>query len=197
MAEFKRVILIAGTPGVGKTLVSKLLASKMDATYINLAELVKHEKLIIGVDKARGTLIADTDKVSKRIKEILESSKHDVVVDGHYAMDVVSAKNVYLVFVLRRNPDELKKTLENRGFSGKKLWENLAAEVLDVCLWDAISVCGSEKVCEIDVSGKRVEDIVKEMLSILNGEKECRVGIVDWLGRLEAENRLHEFLKNF
>ncbi len=197
MAEFKRVILIVGTPGVGKTTVSKLLASKIDATYINLAELVKREKLILGVDKARDTLIADMDKVSNRIKEILESSERDVVIDGHYAMDVVSAEDVHLAFVLRRNQDELKKTLESRGFGKKKVWENLAAEVLDVCLWDAVSACGSEKVCEIDVSDKKVEDIVKEMLSILDGEKKCRRGIVDWLGRLEEENRLHEFLKNF
>jgi len=197
VSRFRRIILIVGTPGVGKTAVSKLLASKMDAMYVNLADLVKREKLIFSVDKVRGTLIADVDRISKRIREILESSGRDVVVDGHYAMDVVSAKDVHLVFVLRRNPDELEKTLESRGFREKKLWENLAAEILDVCLWDAISACGSEKVCEIDVSHKEVEDVVKEILSVLNGEKKCRVGIVDWLGRLEAENRLHEFLKDF
>lgn len=197
MAEFKRVILIVGTPGVGKTVVSKLLASKINALYINLAEFVKRENLILGVDEARDTLIADINKVSKLVREILESSERDAVIDGHYAMDVVSAKAVHLVFVLRRNPDELKKTLESRGFREKKLWENLAAEILDVCSWDAISVCGSEKVCEIDVSDKKVEDIVKEILSILDGEEKCRVGIVNWLGRLEAENRLHEFLEHF
>jgi len=197
VAKFKRVVLIVGAPGVGKTVVSKLLASKIEAVYINLAELVKREKLILSVDKARDTLIADIDKVSKRVREILESSERDVVIDGHYAMDVVSAKDVHLAFVLRRDPDELKKTLESRGFKEKKLWENLAAEVLDVCLWDAISACGSKKVCEIDVSDKRVEDVVKEVFSILNGEEKCRVGIVDWLGKLEAENRLHEFLKSF
>jgi len=197
VTEIKRVILIVGTPGVGKSVVSKLLASKINARCINLAELVKREELILSVDKARNTLIADMDKVSKRIREFLESSERDVVIDGHYAMDVVSATDVHLVFVLRRNPDELKKTLESRGFEGKKLWENLAAEVLDVCLWDAISVCGLEKVCEIDASDKKVEDVVKEMLSILSGEEKCRVGIVDWLGKLEAENRLHEFLKDF
>ena len=197
MAEFKRVILIVGTPGVGKTVVSKLLASKINALYINLAEFVKRENLILGVDEARDTLIADINKVSKRVREILESSERDAVIDGHYAMDVVSAKVVHLVFVLRRNPDELKKTLESRCFREKKLWENLAAEVLDVCLWDAISVCGSEKVCEIDVSDKKVEDIVKEILSILEGEEKCRVGIVNWLEILETENRLHEFLEHF
>jgi len=194
---FRRVILVTGTPGVGKTSISRLLASKLDAVYISLGELVERERLITGVDKARGTLIADADRVSKRVQEIIKSSECDVIVDGHYAVDVVPAKDVHMVFVLRRDPSELKSVMENRGFKEKKLWENLAAEILDVCLWDAVSACGSEKVCEIDVSGKRIEEVVEDIILMLEGRKKCRVGIVDWLGKLEGEGRLHEFLKPF
>jgi len=192
---FRRVILVTGTPSVGKTSISHLLASKLDAVYINLAELVERERLISGVDKARETLIADTPRVSKRVQEIIKSSEGDVIVDGHYAVDVVPTKAVHIVFVLRRNPDELKGLMEDRGFKERKLWENLAAEILDVCLWDAVSACGSDKVCEIDVSGKRIEEVVEDMLLTLEGKRKCRVGIVDWLGKLEEEGRLHEFLK--
>jgi len=187
--------LVTGTPGVGKTSISHLLASKLDAVYINLAELVERERLISGVDKARETLIADTPRVSKRVQEIIKSSEGDVIIDGHYAVDVVPTKAVHIVFVLRRNPDELKGLMEDRGFKERKLWENLAAEILDVCLWDAVSACGSDKVCEIDVSGKRIEEVVEDMLLTLEGKRKCRVGIVDWLGKLEEEGRLHEFLK--
>jgi adenylate kinase len=192
---FRRVILVTGTPAVGKTAVSSLLASKLDAVHVNLTELVKRERLTSGIDKVRKTLIADTERVSKRVQEIMRSSQRDVIIDGHYAVDVVPAKTVHVVFVLRRNPYELKGLMEDRGFEGRKLWENLAAEILDVCLWDAVSACGSDKVCEIDVSGKRVEDVVEDMLLVLEGRRKCRVGIVDWLGKLEGEGRLHEFLK--
>jgi adenylate kinase len=193
----RRVILITGTPGVGKTTVSRSLASKLDAVYISLAELVERERLISGVDKARETLIADTDRVSKRMQGLIKSSECDVIVDGHYAVDVVATKDVHIVFVLRRDPSELKSVMENRGFKETKLWENIAAEILDVCLWDAVSVCGSDKVCEIDVSGRRIEDVVKDIILMLEGKKKCRVGIVDWLGKLEGEGRLREFLKPF
>jgi len=193
--KFRRVILVTGTPSVGKTSISRLLASKLDAAYINLAELVERERLISGIDKARETLIADTDKVSKRVQEIIKSSEGDVIVDGHYAVDVVPTQNVHMVFVLRRDPDELKGLMEDRGFKGRKLWENLAAEILDVCLWDAVSACGSDKVCEIDVSGKRIEEVVEDMLLTLERRRKCQVGIVDWLGKLEEEGRLQEFLK--
>ena len=187
--------MITGTPAVGKTAVSRLLASKLDAVHVNLTELVKRERLTSGIDKVRKTLIADTDRVSKRVQEIIRSSQRDVIIDGHLAADVAPAKDVHVVFVLRRDPDELKGLMENRGFKGMKLWENLAAEILDVCLWEAVSACGPDKVCEINVSGKRVEDIVESMISVLEGRKKCEVGIVDWLGKLEGEGRLHEFLK--
>ena len=197
MKGFRRVILITGTPAVGKTVVSRLLASKLDAVHVNLTELVKRERLTSGIDKVRKTLIADTDRVSKRVQEIMRSSERDVIIDGHYAVDVAPAKDVHVVFVLRRNPDELKSFMEDRGFKGRKLWENLAAEILDVCLWDAVSACGSDKVCEIDVSGKRVEEVVEDVISVLEGRKRCEVGLVDWLGKLEGEGRLHDFLKPF
>ena len=195
MKGFRRVILVTGTPGVGKSSVSRLLASRLGGVYVGLAELVEREGLVSGVDEVRGTLVADVDGVSRRVREILDGSEGDIIVDGHYAVDVVPAEDVFVVFVLRRDPKELKGVLESRGFGERKVWENLAAEILDVCLWDAVSACGSGKVCEVDVSGEKVEDVVEDMILVLEGRKKCRVGIVDWLGKLEEEGRLHEFLK--
>jgi len=56
---------------------------------------------------------------------------------------------------------------------------------------------GLSKVCEIDVSSREIEEIVSDIVSILDGKKPCTVGIVDWLGMLDRENRLDEFLKEF
>lgn len=196
MDAFKRVILVTGTPGVGKTAVSRQLASRLDARRVDLGKLAKRENLIVGVDEARGTLLVDTDKVSKRLKKIIEDCQRDVVIDGHYAVDVVPAKEVYLVLVLRRDPDELKELMEIRGFRKGELWENLAAEILDVCLWDAVKVCGIGKVCEINASGKEVREVVEDMISVLEGKRKCRVGVVDWLGKLDREGRLHDFFRS-
>jgi len=194
---FRKAILVTGTPGVGKTTVSHKLASKLDALYIGITELVKKQKLITSVDEERKTLIADTEKVSKQLQEILAKAEGSIIIEGHYAVDVVPKKDVNTVFVLRRDPRELKSALEKRGYEEKKLWENLAAEILDVCLLDALSACGSDKVCEIDVSGKTVEAVVEEMILVLEKRNDCRHGIVDWLGKLENEGRLGEFLRKF
>jgi broad-specificity NMP kinase len=84
-----------------------------------------------------------------------------------------------------------------RGFKGGKLWENLAAEILDVCLWEALCTYGPDKVCEIDVTGKGVEYIVEMMLTIIEGSRPCEVGSVDWLGKFEDEGNLEEFFRVF
>lgn len=189
--------MVTGTPCVGKTAVSVLLASRLNALHVDLGELVERERLSSGVDKARGALIVDTGRVASRVREILESCELDVIVDGHYAVDVAPAKAVHRVFVLRRDPEELKRLMEAHGFEGKKLWENLAAEILDVSLYDAVRVCGQDRVCEINATSKTVVEVVGEIVSVLEGEKSCAVGIVDWLGKLEKEKRLDEFLKKF
>ncbi len=162
-----------------------------------MAELVKREELTSGVDETRETLIADMDKVSERVQEIIRDCEEDVIVDGHYAADVVPEKDVYLVFVLRRHPDELKTFMENRGFRNRKLWENLAAEILDVCLSEAVNACGLDKACEIDASGKSVEEVVNDIILVLERKRECKVGTVDWLERLDEQGQLQEFLKHF
>jgi len=190
------VILVTGTPCVGKTSVVHLLASKLDALDVNLTDLALREKLVLGKDEERGSIIIDENRMRRKIREMIENcDKRNVIVDGHYAVSVVPKELTTHVFVLRRDPVELRKFMERCGFSGRKLWENLSSEILDVSLCDALNVYEKGKVCELDVSGKSLEEIVCEILDILNDSKKCRVGVVDWLGKLESEGLLEEFLR--
>lgn len=149
------------------------------------------------MNRERDTLIVDLEGVSRRVKEIISSSDRDVIVEGHFASDVVPPESVTMVFVLRRSPEELKRILEDRHYSEKKIAENLAAEILDVCLYDSVNKFGIEKIHEIDATSRGAEDIAQEILEVLGGLRERRVGIVDWLGKLEMENKLGEYLKEF
>lgn len=157
--------------------------------------MVKEQQLFTRVDEERNTLIADTEKVEKQLQKILVNTTGTTVIDGHYSVDVVPPKHVNMIFVLRRDPRQLKKVLETRGYDSKKVWENLTAEILDVCLWDALSVFGSDKVCEIDVSDKTVETVVEEVIQMLENRKDCKQGTVNWLKTLENAGQLEEFLK--
>jgi adenylate kinase len=192
----KRVVLITGTPCVGKTSIARLLSSTLHALYVNLTDLALKEKLIQGKDKQRNSIIVDEDRMQKRLKELItKSSQENVVVDGHYAVNVVPTNLVRLVFVLRRDPVELRKLMEQSGFSEKKLHENLASEILDVCLVEALREQGEAKVCELDVTDRTMEEVVEDILAILENRKKCRVGGIDWLGMLEQEGKLEEYLK--
>ena len=192
----KRVILITGTPCVGKTSVAKLLTAELDALYINLTDLANEHNLTIGEDKERKTKIVDEDKMRRKIGETIDTAeKSTIIVDGHYAAAVVPKNYVTRIFVLRRNPVELRRFMEKCGFSGAKLWENLASEILDVCLVEALREHRKEKVCELDVTGKAATNVSRQIIAILDTRKKCLAGCVDWLGMLEKEGLADEFLK--
>jgi adenylate kinase len=191
----KRVILITGTPCTGKTTTAKQVAARLNADYINLTDYAKTYALTLGEDKERKTTIIDEKKMRRKLaKTISGSDKAILVIDGHYASAVTPRNLVTKVFVLRRNPKELKKFMEKCSYEGAKLWENLSAEILDVCLVEAIQ-SHEGKVCELDVTGKAVEEVVNEILEILEKGKKCYVGFVDWLGMLEREGLTDEYLK--
>jgi len=191
----KRVILITGTPCVGKTTTAKALAAKLNAEYINLTDFAKTYNLTLGEDKERNTIIIDEEAMQQKLSEVIEATDNaNIIVDGHYASAVTPTEHVALVFVLRRNPKELKQFMEKCGYKGSKMWENLQAEIIDVCLGEAVEVHAG-RVCELDVTGKSVEEVVAEILDVLEKRKTCFVGVVDWLGMLEREGLTDEYLK--
>jgi adenylate kinase len=191
----KRVLLITGTPCVGKTTTAKQLATKLGGQYLNLTDYAKNFALTLGEDTERKTTIIDEEKMRVKLAQTIETSENNnIIVDGHYAAAVTPTDLVANVFVLRRNPKELKEFMVKSGFSNAKLNENLSAEILDSCLIEALQT-QQGKVCELDITGKTVDENVEEILSILNGNKKCVAGVMDWLGLLESEGILDEYLK--
>ena len=161
---------------------------------MDLGELVAAEKLFSSVDRKRKSLVADISRVSLRVKEIISKSRKDVIIDGHYAADVVPFDSVRFAFVLRCEPDKLKKRLEDVGVKGKKNLENVSAEILDICLQYTVNAYGVKKIGEIDTSDKILEDVVNEILAVLRGKIKATIGRVDWLKKLDREGRVREFL---
>jgi adenylate kinase len=191
----KRVILITGTPCTGKTTLSKQLTQKLGAYYVNLTDYAKTNGLVLREDKKRNTSVVDEEKMRGKLEvTITQAQQETVIVDGHYAYAVVPSQVATHVFVLRKNPIELKQHMQNCGFPEKKIRENLSAEILDVCLVEALQM-QKGKVCELDATGKTVEALVEEVLEILEDKKPCQSGFVDWLGLLEREGLTDQFLE--
>lgn len=192
----KIVLLITGTPCVGKTTTAQQLTTRLNALCINLTEFAKTHNLTLREDKRRKTTTVDEQRMLKEIRRTINAAdKETIIIDGHYAAAVVPKDCVTRVFVLRRNPVELRRFMENCSYRDTKLWENLASEILDVCLVEALQEQEREKVCELDLTGKTVEAVVNEICLILNEDKKCHVGCVDWLGMLEKEGLTDEYLR--
>ena len=122
------------------------------------------------------------------------SQNSTIIIDGHYAAAVVAPEAHVHVFVLRRNPVELKQFMEKRGYTGTKLWENLQAEIIDVCLGEAVQYHAG-RVCELDATAKTTEQVVEEIVDVLEKRRSCRVGAIDWMGELERQGILDQYLK--
>jgi adenylate kinase len=192
----KRVILVTGTPCVGKTSAARLLTAKLNASYINLTDLAFQNNLIKEQDQKRNTAVINESAMRRALRNLINKTDNkQIIIDGHYAANVVPPKLATYIFVLRRDPAELRELMKKQGFSEAKQTENLTAEILDVSLVDALNAKTTAKTCEINVTGKTPQEIADQILQTMTKPKKCRIGIVDWLGKLEKEGKLDEYLK--
>jgi adenylate kinase len=80
--------------------------------------------------------------------------------------------------VIRTHPKIIGERLSERGYPKKKISENVEAELVDVCLVEAIDK--HENVIEVDATNKSPEEVASEILELLNKGIKRKIGIVDW-----------------
>ena len=192
MEPTRVVILITGTPGTGKSTVSKLLSVELRGEHIELTRLVNESGLSQGWDKTRSTTIADLKALRLALANIIGAASKPVIVDGHYSPDVVTRDEVTLTVVLRRAPWVLREELKARGYGASKIQENVEAELLGTCLVEALAAQDPDKVREIDTTGTTPDETVKVITATIDGEAKCRHGTIDWLNSPEVEKLLKE-----
>ena len=128
--------------------------------------------------------------LSKWVRRLLCEVKGRVILEGHYASAVVPNHLAELIIVLRCDPNELMKRLRRRRIPKKKMYENVAAEVLDVCLVNALESFDRKKVCEIDTTQRTLKSVLREAKEVVDGRINPGFGKVDWLARLEKRGEL-------
>ncbi len=144
------IIIVTGTPGVGKTVFAKELARLLEWRYVDLNDLLIKLNLIEGYDAYRKAYIIDTNNAWDSIKDYLLSKNS--IVDSHIAQDIIPRKYVHLCIVLRCEPNELVRRLKAKSYNSEKIRENVQAEILDVIYADALSRYGSDRVISVDVT---------------------------------------------
>ncbi|AKB39678.1 adenylate kinase family protein [Methanosarcina mazei] len=181
------LIGLTGTPGTGKTSVSRLLEKRRQWKVIHLNDLIKEECLYTEIDEKRDAVVADMDLVRSRLIEITEemgkrTTDEVIILESHLSHYIADT-----VIVMRAYPPELKKRLEKRGYSEEKIRENTEAEALDVILVEASEWC--EEIFEVNTTGRSIEEVVHDIEKIidhiLSGKEEelpeYMPGSIDWI----------------
>lgn len=156
---------VTGTPGTGKSTVSK----NLDGKIVDLRDYLEENSL--GNVNEDGEIEVEIEELRGNPPE--EPENEDLIVEGHMAHYL----DLDYFVVLRTRPDVLSERLQERDYSEEKVEENVEAEKLDVILSKAIQT--QAKVFEIDTTDRTVEETVEEVRSAIESRKE-NYGNVDW-----------------
>lgn len=140
-------ILITGTPGCGKTQHCERLKEDLEFNFINVSQLVKDQSLYESYDEQFDSYIIDEDKTLDALEGPI--AQGGVIID-HHSCDFFPERFFQLVVVLRTDNEQLYPRLEGRGYSEKKIEENMEAEIMRVVLDQAEESYPEEVVVVLD-----------------------------------------------
>jgi adenylate kinase len=154
------LIALSGTPGVGKTTVSKLLSAK-GYKILQIETLADDNGFVTGMDEETNSKIIDIEGLDEFVSHKYKDGEY--IIEGHLS----HLLSVDYVVILRCDPLILKQRLKEKGWSSKKINENIGAEILDVIKVEAYEVL--EKVYEIDTTSKSPEEVAVAIEDIFKG----------------------------
>ncbi|OQR75323.1 adenylate kinase isoenzyme 6-like [Tropilaelaps mercedesae] len=156
-------ILITGTPGTGKTTLCSELANRVpDVEWINIAELAKENNCFESYDDQYHCPVLDEEKLMDEMEDRMSQPSGGMIVDYH-GCDFFPKRWFDVVFVLRTDTKLLYDRLAHRGYTGKKLEDNVQCEIFQVLLDEAKLAYDEEIVHELisDTPDQMEENVEK------------------------------------
>jgi adenylate kinase len=187
-------LVITGNPGVGKhTTALELKKILKDIEVIDINDLaVRHQAFF--QRQGSSNMEIDSRKIAAVIKSKIRQSPRTIIV-GHLAPYVLMNKWIDLAIVLRRSPYAILSTLETRNYAAEKVRENVASEILGIILYDSIECFGRDKIAEYDTTQTTAVQISREIISLLRGKTDRKVGVIDWLALISERGDVRRFLE--
>ncbi|MFH0956971.1 MAG: AAA family ATPase, partial [Candidatus Aenigmatarchaeota archaeon] len=119
------IIAVTGTPGTGKTTVSRKLSEMTGFRLVELNSLAEKKGLYVGTDRKRGCRIVDVPGLRREVKA-LGKEGGAMIVESHYAHDMPAD----VIVVLRAGPAKIRERGLSKGWSREKAEENAQAEIM-------------------------------------------------------------------
>jgi len=166
-------ICITGTPGVGKTSVSRKLAILLRGNVINVGTMVIRRKLFSEYDEYRDTYIVDENSLRDELRKVIRENKRKgvtCIIDTHL-LNALQGLDIDLVIVLTCDPLLLLNRNISKGASLQKSIENAVSEFLNQILIDVFKIFDKSKIIVIDTSCKDVNTVANEILNRILSKK--------------------------
>ena len=178
-------LVITGNPGVGKHTIADLFV-KQDSSY-QIFDINK-----FAIEKEFGEQVDDGIEVdTRKLKDEIQKLNLDKsLIVGHLAPYVLDESNIDFAIILRKNPYDLIEVYKKRKYKNSKMKENAGSEILGIITHDTIEKF-EEKAFQIDVSNKKIQQVVEKVLDIISKKKGNEE--VDWLSLVTKNNDLDKF----
>jgi len=186
-------VVVTGTPGTGKTTISKQLADQIGATYLPLTQLVIDKRLHEAIDRRRRTRIVNLRRTRAFLAKSLSTERKLLVIDSHIP-DAIPREYVRNILVLRCHPRILEARLRRKGWGPQKIRENVLAEILDSCYVVATSYYGPRRIAQLETSGSSVRKCLARAKRIVM-KKPYGTVRVDWISVLSREHSLVRYFR--
>ncbi len=128
----KRILVITGVPGTGKTSFSNSLAKRIgDAEVIHVTEVVNKKRLFRSRSRD-GAKIVRMKALERELERMSQRSKKDtLIMESHLLCDLrIRGASV---LVLREHLNVLAERMKARGYPVRKIKANIVSEATDYC----------------------------------------------------------------
>ncbi|MBI5390929.1 AAA family ATPase [Candidatus Woesearchaeota archaeon] len=157
------IIAVTGTPGTGKTKLSKRIAKQISGIYVDVTKLAKEQHLDAGYDKKRKCAIVDVKQVGRYLLAHYPHGRSTIIIDSHLSHDLPKSY-VDLCIITTCDLKELHRRLLRRRYGKEKIRENLDAEIFQLCkteaIWNGHKTIVVDTTEKVDVKGlvKRIKE---------------------------------------
>ena len=172
---------LTGTPGTGKTTVAKAISDL--AVTLNVSDLAEERGFLGSFEPDEEVKEIDIENLVPVLEEEWITEPDGLtIIEGHLAHHLPCD----VVVVLRCDPDILRERLEKRGYSEKKINDNVEWELMG-SMWNEYEDTNVPWT-EFDCSNSSASDIVKSIIEWLDSGMQSTQSsmVLDWVSRKEG-----------